>query len=458
LLPGDDWYRVTQPVTTDLIITITFNNSGNDLDLQAYDALTQELRSSSAGLSGRESVTLVGASTARDILIRVKLFGGSLVPYTLTIEKRDGSSTTSSMGASSQGASSTGASSGGGASSSAVSGIPPGMCLVQGTPASSSAGGSSSGGTASSGVTTCTDAFEPNQSPSMAATLTLTGPITTFLAASCLAESPSSSSSGGSSSGGVVCTNDTHANNAQASATQITLNGNTGTAAGTACPNELDWFKVTVPGDNAVTLDLTGVPVDGDLDLYAHDATGAELGRSNGTTSVETLHFLQVHGTRDIWVKVKSYAHVAVGYTVTVTLTPVTPPAVDLCAAAQVLTPGGIVHGDTSLSFNDLEFTSDTCVTGSNAGPDDFYSVALGMGQTLTATLVPVGLADLQLHLLTSCSDLCCWAGMDEGGAGAQEVLSYHNVTNGPQTLILVVDTFLDESSAGAYDLTVAVQ
>ena len=134
----------------------------------------------------------------------------------------------------------------------------------------------------------------------------------------------------------------------------------------------------------------------------------------------------------------------------------------DLCAGAATLVAGTPVQGDTSLSSNDLQFAANTCVPRNNAGPDDFYNVTVGVGQTLTATATPTGsssFTDLALILLTSCTDLCCWANSDTGRGATPEVLTYTNATGSLQNLVLVVDTYDNGygDSAGPYTLSIAL-
>ncbi len=132
-------------------------------------------------------------------------------------------------------------------------------------------------------------------------------------------------------------------------------------------------------------------------------------------------------------------------------------PANDTCAAATVLdvsTGSAQVSGSTYRGTNDADPGS-ACTGSTTSGPDVFYAVSLGAGQTLKATATPSGSYDTALYVLPACGSTSCLAGSDASFTSGAETVTY--TATSAQTVYLGVDGY-QAGDAGDFDLQVTVQ
>jgi cysteine-rich repeat protein len=129
-------------------------------------------------------------------------------------------------------------------------------------------------------------------------------------------------------------------------------------------------------------------------------------------------------------------------------------PAGDTCGNAIPITANGMVTGSLDMFNNDYDPGDQGCTGFAEAGNDVAYSVMLGAGQVLNATLSPSSGQDLALYVLTDCAspDTSCVAGADTGG---DESVTYTAATD--QTVFVIVDGFSTTDTTGMYSLDVNV-
>ncbi|HUQ01882.1 MAG TPA: hypothetical protein VM261_05265 [Kofleriaceae bacterium] len=147
----------------------------------------------------------------------------------------------------------------------------------------------------------------------------------------------------------------------------------------------------------------------------------------------------------------------------TVATIPPTPPG-DTCPLAEAVTltnGSAMLSGTTATASNyDNNYAPPAaCTTG--AGNDRVYSVTVPAGEFLSATLRPTGF-DATLYFIAGPATACattpitCIDGVDDGGSGATEALTYQNTTANPVDVFVVVDGYY-ATGAGAYDLAISV-
>ncbi|MBI5000765.1 MAG: PKD domain-containing protein [Euryarchaeota archaeon] len=145
-----------------------------------------------------------------------------------------------------------------------------------------------------------------------------------------------------------------------------------------------DYFKVQA-GANGVVSALLKVPQGSDFDLYLYDSGGSKLAASEnyyGNDEVKT----QVSSAGSYYLKVHAYKGIG-SYMLTVTVGDSTPTDSDnsLSAATSLAPPKTVTS--TLDEFSD---------------PDDYYSLPLQSGQTLSASLSGPASADFDLWLYDS--------------------------------------------------------
>ena len=133
------------------------------------------------------------------------------------------------------------------------------------------------------------------------------------------------------------------------------------------------------------------------------------------------------------------------------------PPSNDVCAGAIDLTTGSVgadgitIDGDLTGYHNDVQ-PPQACTGFVNDGPDAVYTVTVGPGKTITATLTPMGW-DGALELVQPCTlmPICL-----DGSDGANPEVATYTAT-AATTVYVVVDSY-DATAFGAYRLNVKVQ
>jgi len=113
-----------------------------------------------------------------------------------------------------------------------------------------------------------------------------------------------------------------------------------------------------------------------------------------------------------------------------------------VCTNAITITCGQTVNGTTVGGASNV--TTYNCQTWSETGPEKVYKVVTGSTGTITATLSNLGSNDLDVFILSSCSENACVAGGDNSA-------SYANAPAG--TYYIVVDGY--QGASGTFTLNV---
>lgn len=117
-----------------------------------------------------------------------------------------------------------------------------------------------------------------------------------------------------------VCASAFEPNETQAQAASIT-SGATNTAA-ISSATDVDYYKIVTTAKGTLTTSLVG-PSGVDYDIYIYNTSGAQVGKSTGSTATETLSLKnRVAGTFYVKVIAKNGAFSSQCYTLTVTSTP----------------------------------------------------------------------------------------------------------------------------------------
>lgn len=127
------------------------------------------------------------------------------------------------------------------------------------------------------------------------------------------------------------------------------------------------------------------------------------------------------------------------------------PPPGDTCAEALVLTGASGTETIASAEFRDDVNAADVgdCTGFRTPGEDLFFTIDLATGDTLTATVTPVGDFDVAVYVLDACpagdfADVC-EVGDDQGGRGEVDEVVFTN-SGAPGTFYVVVDSFFGVS------------
>lgn len=129
----------------------------------------------------------------------------------------------------------------------------------------------------------------------------------------------------------------------------------------------------------------------------------------------------------------------------------------DTCADAPTITPGTLM-GSTVGANNDY---GDGALCAGTAGLDVVYQILVPAGQTLTATVTPVG-ATYNPSISLVNGEECgadpriCEAGQDTGGAMEPDTASWLNML-GPNTIYIVIDSAAAADTGGMFTLTTAL-
>ncbi len=136
-------------------------------------------------------------------------------------------------------------------------------------------------------------------------------------------------------------------------------------------------------------------------------------------------------------------------------------PAGDACPSAPLITPGMLMSQTTIGYSGEYHVASPTCdFYDSTDGLDRVYQIAVGDGQTLSATVMPVAGADLGIFLVagpaTACDDtqaLACLAGNDLGGNGMPDNVTYLNNTGATRNVFILIDNYQVADTGGDFSL-----
>ena len=164
----------------------------------------------------------------------------------------------------------------------------------------------------------------------------------------------------------------------------------------------------------------------------------------------------------DVFVSVDSYTAAGNGsgsFDLTSALTAM--PAGDACPSAPLITPGMLMNQTTIGYGGEYHVASPTCdFYDSTDGLDRVYQIAVGNGQTLSATVMPAAGADLGIFLVagpaTSCDDtqaLACLAGNDLGGSGMPDNVTYTNSTGATRNVFILIDNYQVADTGGDFSL-----
>lgn len=186
-----------------------------------------------------------------------------------------------------------------------------------------------------------------------------------------------------------TCTTAFEPNETQAAAAAIS-SGVTNSAA-ISSTTDIDYYKITTTSTSNITYNLVG-PSGVDYDLYVYNSAGTQIGASESSTATETVSLTsQAAGT--YYIKVIGYngANSATCYTIKATATAVTG-----CQSSLDNSTNGTTSGAATIPFN-------TNVTGliSPTGDIDNYKFVITTGGTITLTLSTLP-GDYDLKLLNS--------------------------------------------------------
>lgn len=189
--------------------------------------------------------------------------------------------------------------------------------------------------------------------------------------------------------GGTSCSTAFEPNETQAAAAAIS-SGVTNSAA-ISTSTDIDYYKITTTATSNIVYNLVG-PTGVDYDLYIYNSAGTQIGSGTGSTATETVTLNnQAAGT--YYIKVIGYngANSATCYTIKATATAVTG-----CQSSYDNSTNGTTAGAATIPFN-------TNITGliSPTGDIDNYKFVITTGGTITITLTTLP-ADYDLKLLNS--------------------------------------------------------
>ncbi|MEZ4269269.1 MAG: putative Ig domain-containing protein [Myxococcota bacterium] len=207
----------------------------------------------------------------------------------------------------------------------------------------------------------------------------------------------------------------------------------------TLVPIDLDWYVLTIPAGRTLELDISFDAAAGDLDLFLLDSAEKILASSETAASAESLSWAASSETK-VYVVVAGVGqesfHMAYALSAKLTeaaqCTPDASEPNDSFGAAKALPPAG---SQRSICPGDI----------------DFYSVELGCGETLVASLDTLGMADLDLGLWRSASDTAPVA--QSATLASVETVSLAKIPSAG-TWFLRVSGYPPGSAAGSYTLS----
>lgn len=132
-------------------------------------------------------------------------------------------------------------------------------------------------------------------------------------------------------------------------------------------------------------------------------------------------------------------------------------PVSDVCTTAPTAT-GASIYGDWDALTNDLNITSAGCTGSSGAGSEIVYAVPAAPGDVIHARLKSLGNEDVQLYVMTDCTDPegTCQAGV---AGNSDDFAELFFEPQSPGTFYLVAETTLsysDEPFLFTYEVTSA--
>lgn len=120
---------------------------------------------------------------------------------------------------------------------------------------------------------------------------------------------------------------------------------------GRICPGDDDYFRVSVPNGNRVTVTLDGFRhADGDLDLELRGATGTILASSASVRDVETVSYCNAGGSGSLYARVYGYGGAQNSYSLRADVAP---------DAGGCCTDDGYEDDDTQATARSISFVSD---------------------------------------------------------------------------------------------------
>ena len=220
-----------------------------------------------------------------------------------------------------------------------------------------------------------------------------------------------------------------------------------GTYAGLAsCPLDDDYYAVTLATNDELTVDLSFADTEGDVDMYLLDPAGTVVASATSTTDDESIaHTAASDGDYLVWVLLAVDDGVDLGntYDMAVGVVEYIPPCVD-----------------DSFEDNDTEATANSIVAGTYSplqscdGDDDYYAIALGVGDTLDVELFFADAeGDIDLSLIDPAGTI---VGLSTS-TDDNEALSWVAAADGDH--LVRVTLYLDDGATpgNAYDMTLAL-
>lgn len=209
------------------------------------------------------------------------------------------------------------------------------------------------------------------------------------------------------------CTDDAEEQNDTATAAKVVPGS---PAALTVCPNDDDWFRVTLIAGEALTASITFTAANGDLDLRLYDAAGATVLDSSATSAgTERVDYV-APTARDVLLRVSGAAGARNSYSLT-----------HARSIATLACPA-----DDSQEQNDNRQTAsplqrDTVkVAQVCAGDEDWWTVALERGDRVTLNMSPnSGTGDLDLYLVGPDGNVAAPLATSDNTGAASETISY---------------------------------
>ena len=218
------------------------------------------------------------------------------------------------------------------------------------------------------------------------------------------------------------------------------------------CSSSEDWYKVTVPANKKLSVNINFVNADGNLDLKLYvggDGYDDDIETSNWSSGDEELVEHVFREETDVYIKVygPTYSLVRNTYSMDVKLTDIAPVSDldggDTCADAVEITQSGTYHGTTAGKTDSMD---SPCSSDQDA-PEVFYKITPTTDVTLKAK-VEKEFYDGIIYLIDSCAStdsIACNDGFSSDKITADLVAG--------TTYYLVIDGYHSES--GEFNLDV---
>lgn len=211
------------------------------------------------------------------------------------------------------------------------------------------------------------------------------------------------------------------------------------TLCDTATVYDTDFYAVTIPPGQSITATLNFESLDADVDLVLHDATGAEVAASEGSTATEEIHYTPTAGAQAFVLEVKAYSWelLALDYTLEIAY-----------GAVAVCTDDAFEQNDTPATAKLLSEVGDTTVQ-ICAGDTDYWKLEVQCGQHIEVLLdSPV---DLDLYLF----DAPTVDGEPIASAATADLTEVLDLPRAPHggTYLLEVSGYPPTTTEGSYDM-----